>query len=237
MIDMNRWAEQLAQINQATPKVALLYSRPAAFWDQRYGPSIRAAHTAMMFMGQPVTFVSERQLASGNLSTANADVDWIIVPSATHVFETTAVALEKFAEGTGHVILLGGDSLSRDEYDLPRQLPEGLRSVPRLESPVDEREMMKALKPALLSSGLKLMRLRADDDSEAWGIEYRLVPSHGAMLFPIVNLNDKRVICKIDLTGAATDLLSGTAVQLNHIVLDSMRPMLLRIQNQGDADQ
>src|SRR5438046_1847698 len=149
MIDANRFAQELAEINRDKPKVALLYSQPAAFWDKQYGPTLRAAYVALVFSGLPVTFISERQLTAGKMSPANSEVKTLIIPSTTHVTQGAIDGLQRFVGCGGTVIRIGAESLSRDEYDRPRKLPGTLRSGPQLGQTEDEHKLAKALRPAL----------------------------------------------------------------------------------------
>ena len=231
MLDTNRLGEQLAAISLAKPKVALLYSVPATCWERDYSKTLRSVYTALTFMGQPITFISERQLATGNLSSANDEVDWIILPRATHVRDATVAGLEKFVRHGGHVIMVGQDCLGWDEYHRPRTLPKSLSGVTRIEAAADEHAMMEALKPVMASAGLGVKQLtELASGADAWSVEYRIVSSKQDLLIPMISYNDKPMTVKLDVTGKAVDLLGGEDVDLTRITLVPMQPLLLRVQ-------
>jgi beta-galactosidase GanA len=52
LLDANRLSGELAAINQARPRVALLYSQPSIFWESGYGGSIMNLHTQLKFVGE-----------------------------------------------------------------------------------------------------------------------------------------------------------------------------------------
>ncbi|MBI3922188.1 MAG: beta-galactosidase [Armatimonadetes bacterium] len=232
MLDMNRLSEELAAINVAKPKVALLYSRPSVFWEQSdYPQALRSVYTALTFMGQPVTFVSERQLATGKFSKANDRVDWILLPRATHVRESAMAGLEKFVRRGGHVVMVGRDCLGWDEYHRPRPLPKSLLTAKRIGADLDERGMMGALKPVLISGGLETVKLtEALGERDAWGVEYRVVRCRRDLHVPMISYNEQAETVRLHLSGRAVDLLSGKDVDLSRIALAPMEPRLLRIR-------
>ncbi|MHB1457569.1 MAG: beta-galactosidase, partial [Armatimonadota bacterium] len=193
MLDMNRLAPELAAINQSKPKIALLYSMPSVIWEENYFAgqqvgdkldTVKKMYTALTFLGQPVTFISERQLAEGT----GAKVDWIIVPNATHVEDSTIKALDEFAAKGGNVLLAGKNSLLWDEYERPRELPIRLASAPRVDPAADDKTLMANLGSALMKDGTHLTSLYDVKDSQhTWGVEYRLVPFRNGILVPMTN--------------------------------------------------
>ncbi|MBI3921382.1 MAG: hypothetical protein HY318_08205, partial [Armatimonadetes bacterium] len=224
MLDLNRLAPAVAAVSQAEPKVALLYSMPSYFWQDDYLEVIKKLYSALILLGQPVTFVSERQLAEGRA----AKVDWIILPHATHVHDTTIAALEKFTSKGGRVVRAGNDCLVYDEYHRQRKPPQGVDTVPQIEVTAGEQQVMTSLRYVLANGGLKLVTLRNVGDGKlARGVEYRSVPYHDGMLVPMIDLSQQPQLVRISLQGSATDLLSGDAVNLDRIRLEPMQPRLV----------
>jgi len=81
LLDLNRLSEEVTAINRAKPTVAILYSPASRYWEKDYGTSVRTIYTALSFLGDTITFVSEKQLAEGNVPKVQA----IVLPHATHV--------------------------------------------------------------------------------------------------------------------------------------------------------
>lgn len=223
MLDLNRLAPEVTAINKALPRVALLDSQPSIFWEEKYKGTIFGLYTKLTFMGEPATFVSERQLAAGIAPY----VDWIIVPEATHVLDTTPAALKQFAKRGGKILLSSEDCLTRDEYDRP--LPRG-PAYPVLQHGADDRATVDLLRAALQPLQFVDLRDKADN-KPAWGVEFRVVPRGNAMLVPLINFNKETwTVTFPSWTGRqAVDLLSGETVDMNSIQLESMVPRLLRL--------
>ena len=97
MLDLDRLAPEVTALNTAKPRVALLYSQPSLFWEEQYPGTLRSLYTVLNFMGENVTFVSERQLAEGKAPK----VQWLLVPNATHVLPSTPAAVAAFAKSGG----------------------------------------------------------------------------------------------------------------------------------------
>lgn len=223
MLDLNRLAPEVAAINKAKPRVALLYSQPSIFWEEKYKGTLFSIYTALNFMGEAITFVSERELAAGTAPK----VDCLIVPEATHILDTTPRALAKYKKAGRKILLVGQDSLSRDEYDRP--LPNA-PMYPCIQPAADDRATAGLLRTAL--QPLQTADLRETTSGEpAWGIEFRVVPKGGNILVPMNNFNKqaKTVTFTKWPSKQATDLLSGETVDLSNISLEPMVPRLLRI--------
>jgi Beta-galactosidase/Carbohydrate binding domain len=224
MLDLNRLAPEVTAINHARPRVALLDSQPSIFWEDRYKGTLFSIYTALTFMGEPVTFISERQLADG----AVAPVDWLIAANATHILDTTPAALEAFKKKGGNILLVGKDSLTRDEYDRPFLRKVG--DYPVIEPGPDDRATAALLRAAIIPLQTPDLR-QAADGQPSWGIEYRIVPMGNATLVPLINFKGETQTVKLPKWSnhTALDLLSGETVKLNSISLEPMLPRLLRI--------
>jgi hypothetical protein len=223
MLDLNRLALEVTALNTAKPRVALLYSQPSIFWDGQYPGTLRSLYTVLNFMGENVTFASERQLAEGTAPK----VKWLLVPDATHVLPSTPVALAAFAKSGGKVLLVGKESLQRDEYDRPLNRA---MDYPTMELEGNEPATAAALRLRL--APLKLNDLRdAATGQPAWGVEYRVVQYGRVQLVPLINLN--AAAKKVQLPGWAQkqglDLLSGESVELDAIPVEPMVPRLLQV--------
>lgn len=232
MLDSHRLADELATINRDKAKVAMLYSMPSLFWGrdgEEYTRLQDAVYTAFNFMGMPVTFISERQLATGQFSEPNADIKCIII-AESHVQDATVSGLLKFMDRGGHVIKVGADCLKWDEYQRPRQIPAVLQAAKQVELTSDDQKMMTALRPLVARLNLNSVNLcEESSDKPAFGVEYRVVADKDGFLAPMVNFLKSSQTVSLKLSGKAVDLITGESVDLNKIVLVSMQPRLLRI--------
>ncbi len=87
MLDLARLSKEMAGISEMKAEVALLYSVPSLYWDERYPEILASAYTALTFMGHPVTFISEAQLIEGRRSPANENIS-VIISRARGMFPT-----------------------------------------------------------------------------------------------------------------------------------------------------
>jgi Beta-galactosidase/Carbohydrate binding domain len=223
MLDLNRLAPEVTALNTAKPRVALLYSQPSIFWDTQYPGTLRSLYTVLNFMGENVTFVSERQLAEGKA----AKVQWLLVPNATHVLLSTPGAVAAFAKAGGKVLLVGKESLRHDEYDQPLNQ---VMDYPTMELAGDEPATAAALRQRL--APLRLNDLRdATTGQPAWGVEFRVVQFNRVTLVPLLNLNKEAKMVRLPgwAKKQALDLLSGENLELNSISAEPMVPRLLQI--------
>ncbi len=226
MLDLNRLAQEVTAINQAKPKVAILFSIPSIFWEKDLEETVKNIYPALNFMGLQITFVSERQLAKGQY----ADVGWIILPHTTHVFDSTIKGLSVFVAKGGKLIRVGEDNLAFDEYHRKRPLGPEFSQAVQIRLKDDSPQSASILRQTLTNQGLKLVDLQeADNKTPAWGVEFRTVEYQGRLLAPITNLLAKPVTVKLAIQGRAVDLITGQEVDLNRLTLKPMEPLLVQI--------
>ena len=225
MLDLNRLAPEVTAIKSASPTVALLYSPPSIFWEPKYQPTIYSLYTALTFLGQNVTFISERQLAQGRASK----VPWLVVPNATHVLPATSPALVRFQQIGGKVLLVGKDCLARDEYDRPLTTSA---SFPSIDLGGSDSATAQILQQALSTLPFHEL-LDASSGKPAWGVEYRIVSARRATLVPIINFNHetKSLTFPAWTSRTAIDLLSGDHVNVEAFKAEPMVPRLLQIDS------
>lgn len=226
IFDLNRLGNDVAAINGSSARVALLYSQPSIIWQDDYGHAVKSLYTAIDLSGQKVRFVSERQLIEGRVSK----IPFIVLPRATHISDGAFAALQKYQSLGGKIILAGDECAAYDEYHQPRKLPEDWAKLPKI-TLGDDRSVAKQIRPMLSSPFVKMTNLAvAGSNDPAWGIEYRTIGHEGATLVPMINLMKKPQTVKLDLSGKATDLISGQSIDLARISLPSMQPLLLRVK-------
>src|SRR6185437_15032093 len=191
------------------------------FWEKDYATSTRTIYTALDFLGNNITFVSEKQLAEGKIP----EVPAIVLPHATHVTDAAAGALRKFQSNGGALVAAGDHCLGFDEYDRPRE--GGLMSAVSLKS---ERDATADLRKAFKSPSAVTIA-DAKTAEPAWGVEYKIVESDGALLVPVINMLKKAQIVSVtsEKAQSAVDLLSGQTISLKKLALEPMSPMLLKI--------
>jgi hypothetical protein len=219
MFDLKRLTPELNALNLTKHQVAILYSFPSVFWQEEYGQAVKEVYTQLMFAGLPVTFVSERQLAEGKFP----DTPWIIVPQAKHVLKTTVEGLQAYARKGGKLLLVGQDNLRWDQYHREHIVPSGF-TAHKVAKPQD-------LKGQLILSGVKTLELKDPQTGKpAWGVEYRCVTDAGRILVSMINHLPIAQTVALGLKGRSIDLLTEKNLDLNHIRLERMEPVLVEIK-------
>ena len=223
-LDARRCAGQVAAVVRAKPHVAILYSRSSLYWQKDYIRSLSSAYTALNFLGEPVTFVTEKQLMEGTA----VSVGTIILPQATHVTDSTVTALAKFVTKGGKLIALGEGNLGFDEYARPRSLLAALRPA-SLPVSDDDRVLFRQLAPMARELGAPAKLLDVETGERVFGVEYRIVSEQGRLYLSALNhlKHDQTVQLLGSATLQAKDLLSGDWLDSSHIRLEPMRPVLL----------
>jgi hypothetical protein len=113
--DLNRLAEEVTALQNETPKAAILYSLSSGIYNNAWDDTLRKSYAALVYSGQRIGFVSEKQAAQGGLS----GYELLLVPASGHVSADTLAAVKAFAEAGGKVVLIGEDTVSRDQHDQP----------------------------------------------------------------------------------------------------------------------
>jgi len=228
MFDLNRLAEQVSAVSSRKPRVALLYSLASVHWDEGFLTDFMDTYVALTFMGEPVGFVTERQLAAGTFK----DYDWIIVPNVPAVRESTVSGLREYMKRGAKVILYGDKCLTKDEYW--RSLPAG----PALDKAVSvahqesARLLMAQLDEVFAGGGLsrRAAMIDARTGEPAWGVDYRVVSRDGLpTLVSALNVLNKPVELALDIPGQAIDLITGAPRELKNFKLDPMEFVLLEV--------
>ena len=227
MLDMNRLADEVDAISNTQPQIALLYSIPSIFWEKDYSDVLKRAYTACVFSGQPMTFISERQLSAGKYNP----VKWIVLPHATHLTDSALNGLVKFVQNGGKIICLGDDCLAWNEYHQSRKLPDVLKTCSRLSSAGDNPTFAAELRKSLISVGLKPVIELSEKGLPAWGVEYRVVREKNRTLVSMINFLPRSKTVNLAIKGKAIDLLHNNhPVKLEAIQLEPMVPVLLEVR-------
>jgi hypothetical protein len=234
-LDLGRFANEVAAINAAPARVALLYSQPSIFWSGDYFGDILDLYTRLNFLGQKTTFVSEKQLREGKM---RAGIKCIILPQATHVEDATIEGLKTFIASGGKVLAYGKGNLEFDPYHRSRKLPADLKmsEFEFQKDPRSQPEQQEKLRGLLKSAGIEGVALvDSQTGQQAWNVEYRTIDDHGTTLIPVINFAADAVMMKFpSLAGRkAIDLLSRDSIDLDHLKLAPMVPLLIRLDKQS----
>jgi hypothetical protein len=183
-LNLRRFVRPVMAFSREPRRVRLFYSEASAIQDVTYLDALRDAYEALNFLGVPIGFVTERQLAEGGVPT---DTRLVIVPAARYVEDSTVAALRGAAKRGVKIAILGDQSLTA--------VPTG---GPRVDATVAGSEHLALSDPQtyhprfdawMRAAGIQrdLLALGADG-RPAWGIEVRTASQGGQRLAYLVNL-------------------------------------------------
>ncbi len=228
-LDLRRLAGDMAALNSAPGEVALLYAIPSIVHNPQYLTCLSEAYEALAFTGRPLRFLSERQI----LAADSLPYRLIIVPQATHVYDTTVAGLRTFVEQGGTLLLLGDNCLAATPYVQSRGTPPP--DADKLPWTADTKA--KTLWPELLKRVAAVctppaLSLAGPKGEPVWGVEWRAVARGEELLLTAVNLTRSPAMVQVLLGGqqiSAKDLLTGERYE-GPFELPPMQPVLVRVK-------
>ena len=127
-MDLNRLSYEADAIISAEPDVALLYSYPSRQFT--FGDSTEvtnALYLAALRCGKKVRIISEDQIEK----LGSDEIKVLLIGDAVNVTDGTLEAIDAFIARGGKVIIVGRDSLTRDENNVPRDtaLPDRIKAA------------------------------------------------------------------------------------------------------------
>ncbi|QNK56517.1 S-layer homology domain-containing protein [Paenibacillus sp. PAMC21692] len=233
--DLNRLAHEVTTLQNAPAEAAILYAWPSGLYTQEYYYALYGAYEALVYSGQHVRFVSEKQIAAGGLDPYRL----LIVPNATHVQASTLDEISEFSSNGGRVIVIGENALSRNEHD--QLLSTGVRTgvFDRADAALAASSSAQAIRSALLPvlddlelTGIMLNDASAASDEPVYGVHWQSAEYNDRTLVNIVNYSEGPVTVTLDAPyeiDSIKELISGESLGGTAIVLEPLTPYLLEV--------
>ncbi len=205
-----RFVREISAFAQAERPLAILYSEASAVHDPEYLDELQRAFEGMNFLGLPLRFLTEKQLA-------NAEFDGIkllVLPRVSHLDPAALKALDE-AKRRGIVLMAGGEETPlRDPWSNP--LPGKLPDPVRIAGGTPE-AYFEAVRNILSQAGIRpgLEALDAASGLPAWGIETRTVSIGGDRYAYVLNLFDRDIPVRLRWNcrdAAPVDLVGGDEI-------------------------
>ena len=126
-LDLNRLAKEIVSITEADANVGMLYVPINDFYVSGYMNTMYRTYNKLGENGQKTQFVVES--AMDKIS----EVKTCIIPHVVTVKDSTFEAVRKYADNGGKLIVIGKDSLSKDEYGHDRNADEVAKLLEKAE--------------------------------------------------------------------------------------------------------
>lgn len=232
-LDMQRLSGELNALQNAERNVAILYSYNSMTYEPSYLNTVYRAYTGVLSLGRKPLFVTESQ--TEKLSGCKV----LIVPEAVSVTDETYEQIVRFKQSGGKILIIGADSLSKDEFLKPRNTDDvqsGAAFIPVSETSNTEVSRIDGLSDALYTvfadAGIMDIEVKnVSDGTAAENIEYITGTYNGARLVNICNYSTEEKVISITDGGKTaeniTELISGKSIGKN-ITLEPYKPILLR---------
>lgn len=236
-LDLNRLAYEIRALQQEEREIGILYSDVSAINDERAIHSVYEAYEALNFNGKRVLFVTETQLEK------MMDCKLIIVPFMPYATADTLPMLKKYIDNGGKVVIMGEESLQKNERDLPqdKQLTDYIfanSTVIPYEGTVDAMTapalsgFQESIRNALKEEKLFYISVRDAESGEYTGdVEYNVGVYNGDILVNLVNYGEPKAV-KVFVGNTevteAVELRSGNSIS-GAVELKQYVPVLLKI--------
>jgi len=218
-LDLRRLMPEMTKLQRAAAPIAF-YVTQASRFGTRQERELAAAYIGALFLGRPLRFITDRQLAAGEAKRCEI----IIIAGSNYAPDEAYRALEQFVRGGGTLVITEG-ALAADEMGRQRKgasLVGGRTGGVRLAGgravrvPADMKaeewfdKLGKVAARVLLPQRLSAY---APGGGAPWGVETRVVEDGGRFLVYALNLNSKpaslRLRARNGRISKVTDLISN----------------------------
>ncbi|XHR29809.1 MAG: beta-galactosidase [Chthoniobacteraceae bacterium] len=221
-LDLNRLAPEIRTLNHLAPDVALVYSMTSLFWESRYPETVKNLYTALTISGYKVTFISDRQLATGQLPGASV----LFLPALTHATDGAAEGIAKLTRQGFKVVPIGEDNLGFNEYHQPRS---GLALPPSIAIKGDLKADMQTVGVTLKGATKNAPALMdVDSGDRTRGVDYRVAALSKGTLVSLVSVYAHSQQLKFEGMGSGLDLISGRKINLSNFTLKAREVLLVK---------
>lgn len=234
-LDLNRLAYEVTALQNIQPEAAILYSHSSLTYSkQGYQDAMLKAYEAITYSGQKAGIVSEKQIKEKGLG----DYKLLIVPGATHVSHSTLNGIKSFIASGGKVIVIGNDSLGKDEHNqvLPEEAASYVKSNSLMvSSSITARELRSSVLDILNTLGLnKVMLIDKATNEPVYGVEWLSTEYKGKTIVNIMNYEQAPKDVYLRVNGNHVnkwdELISRNKVESDELKLDWIRPNLLAFE-------
>lgn len=229
-LDIRRLSNEILSFQMAIPEspVAVLYSPSCSIIDAAYTERMFKVHRELSLLDMPIRFVSEKQLAEGNLG----NIDMILIPGAKYATQATVDKIAAFLK-KGGIVYANAESLTRTPHN--KKLNNSIlkkAGIKYYDWSKDGEERQSDFDTIFDKAELERpVRCKAVADGKQVRLDFRALKVKDEILAYAVNLNDKPV--ELSVTGTkpkeVVELISGDKVTLP-LKLKSKGVVMLKIK-------
>ena len=110
-LDLNRLSYEITALQKEKRSVAILYSHESWTYTPSFSNNMFLAYSNTLFNGLKPLILTESQMEKLN------DYDMLIIPEATHVFDSTVESIKRFAQRGGKIVQISDNCLTRNEFN------------------------------------------------------------------------------------------------------------------------
>lgn len=117
-LDFNRLSYEITAMQNVKRSAAILYSQNSYNFKPSFENTLLSAYSNVLFSGLKPLLLTESQMQKLD------DYNLLIIPECTNVYDSTFDAIKKFVSRGGKLVIVGEDSLRKNEFDMPRNQRE-----------------------------------------------------------------------------------------------------------------
>ncbi len=219
-LDLMRCAPEVAALQNAVPRVAILYSHAATVWDPVYVAMRSRVYEALDFCGIPIGFITDEQIEAGLL----CQYDCLLVTGAEHASRAAIEGIRKYAESGRTVVAYGQKNLVADEYG-HEIAPPPFAAVLETRRESQTEALRDALLEQLQARGLGPEAVvKTPEGKLPWGVEWRTTSVDGRRVINLVSY--RKADAQVNLPEGNWTDLAACAPLVNPLTLKADLPVL-----------
>ncbi len=230
-LDLNRLAWEITAFQNEQPQVALLYNVPAGIFSGDFSSNMLRAYEALSYSGYKTGFISEKQIAAGNL----ANYKLLVVPYVTRMEASTLTEIKSFIEQGGKVLLIGTHALKLTPHGEEQAAADRQYIFDHAEyiSAADwtAAQMRDFMEPVLTSIHPHHIQLIDSSSGKMpYHVEWRSTTYEDKTLLNIVNYGSTAITVHVrsgnQVMDSLTNLITDEAANGSNVLLEPLTPYL-----------
>ncbi len=211
-LDLNRLANEVSAVQNAEPKVSILYSKTAFSYSSSALNNISQAFLNAMYAGTNPTFITEKQLCEGKEIKGA-----LVIPGIVQIKEDARNEIIDYISDGGTVIAVGSSCLSKNERN-----SSYIDSV-QFAKQVTKDNLCKTLSEIVQDAFV----LKDANGDMITGVDIKTAERDGVKLVNLCNYSWDETKTAV-INGFAVDLISGKEYS-DSVRLEPYEPVLLEI--------